>query len=868
MLSSAGACFANGAFPAVSQLVVDPSDEQHLALRANFGLLTTRNGGQSWNWTCEAALGYANIEPPLAMLASGTLLLGLPTGVRVGDGSGCTFTDAAGIAQHNVVDLSGERAMPGAALAISVDLEAVMSQVWESTDEGQTWAPLGEPFAAFTALTIDAAKTDTETLYVSGTDRQNPSAPHGVLMASKDHGKTWLPMDVPETNAIMQPYIAGLDPEDAETVYVRLTGVPGQLLVTHDAGESFVTALTLPSPVEGFTISPDGATLMAGSVNDGLYRGSAETLEFERLSCEGLSSLSWSSAGLVGCGAQTINGFGLGRSVDQGESFSVFLDLLCLNGSSECGAETPAGTQCPALWPAIAEAVGQNDAACDPDAQARPLDKSCLPGEGAAGQSSTEGGAPADSGGATAEMPAGGAASGAPTEAGGAPADSGGEPGRPSSATDETSGCGCRVAQQPHGVSWLALGGAALLVSRRRRAGRSLLSLLALLSVLGCGSQPPSKIDDAYEGTAFPEQRPLLELPDTDFGLTSNNGSDSVSLLALAAESVLTTSPIGVDPVALDGPHHIAVSRELGAAFVALSYPAPAVAPGPHAAHGSSQRAGRVQRLGLDRLAPEADTEVETNPGDIVLSEDGTRLVVSHFDLVRAMRETKLQEQRADLALLDPSDLQAGPSYVRTCVAPHGVALSRPSGDLAFVACYGEDALAIVDTSAPDATPELFSIGPGGKPGRPYYGPYAAVLSSDGQRLAISNTESSDVRFFDVNERTFLEQVVVTPGKPYFAAWSAGDEQLFIPTQNPDAIVVVDPTSGVVQKTHTFDVSECQLPHELVLASDDSALFVVCEGDHVAPSVVLALDPSSLETLTTYPVGVYPDRLALARGKR
>jgi hypothetical protein len=42
-------------------------------------------------------------------------------------------------------------------------------------------------------------------------------------------------------------------------------------------------------------------------------------------------------------------------------------------------------------------------------------------------------------------------------------------------------------------------------------------------------------------------------------------------------------------------------------------------------------------------------------------------------------------------------------------------------------------------------------------------------------------------------------------------------------------------------------------------------LYLVCEGDHRAASVVLGLDPQSLETRTTMAVGVYPDRLAFAR---
>ncbi|HEY5373320.1 MAG TPA: hypothetical protein VIK01_06515 [Polyangiaceae bacterium] len=41
----APAAHANGAFPAVSQLVADPSAPAHLVLRSNFGLLSTRDGG-------------------------------------------------------------------------------------------------------------------------------------------------------------------------------------------------------------------------------------------------------------------------------------------------------------------------------------------------------------------------------------------------------------------------------------------------------------------------------------------------------------------------------------------------------------------------------------------------------------------------------------------------------------------------------------------------------------------------------------------------------------------------------------------------------------------------------------------------------
>ena len=395
------------------------------------------------------------------------------------------------------------------------------------------------------------------------------------------------------------------------------------------------------------------------------------------------------------------------------------------------------------------------------------------------------------------------------------------------------------------------------------------LTLSAALVCGACSSSKAERVDDPYTGAApFPDLRTQLELPETDLGVVSNNGSDTITLLDLDQRKVIATAPVGRDPVAIDGPHHVAVDRSAGLVFTALSYPAPATAPGPHAAHGSSQRAGYVQALDLQELAPVAEARVETNPGDIVLSPDGSRLVVSHFDLLRA-RASALEDRRADLAIIDARRIiskgDAAVAFMRVCVAPHGVALLGPSGDTAFVACYGEDALGIVDTTDPSATPELVSIGPGGVPGSPIYGPYAASLSPDTKLVAVSNTLSSDVRLFDVASHSF-GTAIATGGAPYFGAWSADGSQLFVPIQNPDGLAVLDVSRNRVKSTQLFDASECLLPHAAVLATDASSLYVVCEGDHQSESVVLALDPETFEQIGSMPVGVYPDGLSITRG--
>jgi len=395
-------------------------------------------------------------------------------------------------------------------------------------------------------------------------------------------------------------------------------------------------------------------------------------------------------------------------------------------------------------------------------------------------------------------------------------------------------------------------------------AARSRTFALAALLLLACGTDESSAGFEPID--AFPNRRERFALP-SDLGVVANNGSDGLTLLDLEALAVVGSAPAGRDPVDLDGPHHVAVDRGRGVVFTALAYPTPTTAPGPHAAHGASQRPGQVLKLALEDFRPLGAVRTDTNPGDIVLSQDGRRLLVSHFDLLRATRSPELEAQRATLAILDPDlirgDAAVAPRFVTTCVAPHGVALSRPAGELAFVACYGEDALAIVDTSEGGAEPVLVSVGPGGTTGNPLYGPYSAVLSRDGRSVALGNTESNDVRFLDVATRSMLSTTLPCDGSPYFPAWSADDRRLFVPTQNPDALLVFELGSDRPLRRRSFGRDECERPHEVTFSSDDSTLFLVCEGDHVTNSVVLALDPETLETLTSLPVGVYPDRLAV-----
>jgi DNA-binding beta-propeller fold protein YncE len=399
-----------------------------------------------------------------------------------------------------------------------------------------------------------------------------------------------------------------------------------------------------------------------------------------------------------------------------------------------------------------------------------------------------------------------------------------------------------------------------------------------LLCLAACASDDAAapRVYDRYEGPApYPSTRAKLLLPDGDFALVPSSASDTLTLVDLGSGKPTFASPVGRDPVTLDGPHQIVADRARGVAYAVLSYPGSAANAGQHS-HGASNVPGWVQVLALDDLRAVGELRVDPNPGEIALSDDGQRLVVTHFDLTAASNaQASIEARRASLAVVDPRTIQAfgtpEPDKLLVCVAPHGVALSHPDGAKAFVACYGEDVVAIVDlvdTSAPVVrVPVAASVLPDPPVGPPSFGPYAVALSPNGARIAVSNRDAKELRFLDTAKASMEALVVPLLGSPYFAAWSADGARVFVPTRGLDALSLVDAASGAVLRSKVFDVATCAQPLEAIAAADPGVVFVVCEGLGEVPGAVLTLDAVTLEIRARAVAGMSPGRSYLGRGR-
>jgi DNA-binding beta-propeller fold protein YncE len=411
---------------------------------------------------------------------------------------------------------------------------------------------------------------------------------------------------------------------------------------------------------------------------------------------------------------------------------------------------------------------------------------------------------------------------------------------------------------------------------------RSSLVLLGA-ALVACASASCSHDDravehvyDPYAGPpAYPNQRPKLALPDGDFALVPSSASDTLSLIDLGSGKAVGAAPVGRDPVAIDGPHQVVADRARGVAFAVLSYPGSAANAGQHS-HGSSTVPGWVQVIALDDLRAVGELRVDPNPGEIALSDDGQRLVVTHFDLTTAANaQLTIDQRRASLAVVDPRTIQPfgtpEPDKLLVCVAPHGVTLSHPDGAKAFVACYGEDVVAIVDlvdTSAPVVrVPVAATVVPDPPAGAPAFGPYAVSLSPSGARLAVSNRDAKELRFLDVTKSAMEPLVVSLLGSPYFSAWSSDGSRIFVPMRGMDALSIVDAAKGAVIRTKVFDAATCSQPLEAIVPADSATLFVVCEGLGGVPGAILTLDAATLDVRARTEVGSGPGRTFVGRGR-
>lgn len=356
-------------------------------------------------------------------------------------------------------------------------------------------------------------------------------------------------------------------------------------------------------------------------------------------------------------------------------------------------------------------------------------------------------------------------------------------------------------------------------------------------------------------------------MPPARAGYVTNNGSDSISVFDRDGDAVVTV-PVDLDPDAHEAPHHLAVDSASKHVFVALAFPPEAkkdAKKDPHASHGNATDVGKLARLDLGSLAVRESRDVDENPGDVVLTHDKKRVLVTHFDMKRAMDVAARggaspSTMFAHLVVFDATDMKKLGSRA-VCVAPHGITVTADD-KTAYIACYGSDELAIVDLASEGFATSRIPLGSAqGVPGVPRFGPYSATLSPDERLVVVADLEGQDLRVLDRASKRFVPDKSVPLAAKAFMPAFVDDHTLLVPMQSPDGLARVDLATAKVERRTSFPKDQCALPHAVRVAKD-KRVYLVCEGDHRGAGSVLEVDAETLKVKKEWKVGVYPDGVA------
>ncbi|HET7538871.1 MAG TPA: hypothetical protein VFK05_03340 [Polyangiaceae bacterium] len=347
--------YANGRYPKADQLVIAPDDARLLTARTTFGLLLSRDSGQNWDWVCERAIGYSGVQDPMiGLMANGTIIASLSEGIARSTDRGCNwaFSDAP-LNGSPVIDLSVRKAAPNQAVALVWDAQQIgySSRILASEDNGRSFRAHGSPIdPTVLVTTLDSAAGDPHRLYASGT-RSVDGVRAALLFTSDDDGEHWSEYPLPFDPKLEQGvYIAAVDPEDPDTVYLRTSSASvSRLLVTHDAGKRVSEVYS--GSLLAFALSTDGKQLYFGG-EDGLYAGLASAMTFAKRASLRVLCLAATADTLYACSDEH-SGFTVGASSDDGFKFQPLLHLKTVRGPLACSA-----AECESDWPLVRAQLG------------------------------------------------------------------------------------------------------------------------------------------------------------------------------------------------------------------------------------------------------------------------------------------------------------------------------------------------------------------------------------------------------------------------------------------------------------------------------------------------------------------------------
>ncbi len=361
-LSIPGPAAAHGRLPATNGITFDRADDAHLVVRTTFGLLVSNDAGATFRWVCPDALGDAvagrlllTEDPAVAITEDGTIVAGFVAGIAHDSGGGCAFEESAGDLAV-IVDVAIDPDDASRVYALT-GRGGAPNGLYASDDHGRAFTAIDADVDEVVFNSLAISRTVGERIYLAGAP--DGSLTEAFVYASRDRGRSFDKMPFALDADAQGVHLLGVDPSAPEIVYARIDGLvldetlgssrkaDDRLARSDDGGATWTTVLTMRSIFGFATDERDSGTVWAGG-DGGLYRSTDRGVTFTQVDrFLSVRCLAHRADALYVCADEFADGYSIGRSTNDGTSFSPLLSFRDVKGIVECADEpSPTRSSC------------------------------------------------------------------------------------------------------------------------------------------------------------------------------------------------------------------------------------------------------------------------------------------------------------------------------------------------------------------------------------------------------------------------------------------------------------------------------------------------------------------------------------------
>jgi MYXO-CTERM domain-containing protein len=369
---------ANGRAPGTSSIHFRRGMEQEIIAGLTFGLVASRDGGATWYWVCEDAIGYGGTyDPDYAYSATGALFATTFTGMKV-QRDGCTFLEPTSKTFVSTIAIAPDGKLYYGAAETKSATSAGDSKIYRSTDDGVTWtAGAMQPGVANDWWqSLEVAPSDANRIYLAGyrfTLVGSDMRKIFLLFRSEDGGQSW--STLPTAQFLTMPNstieIAGVSPTNPDLVFARVkledNALSDAIYRSTDKGQTWTRILGKGGGI-AFVVRKTGE-LVAATQALGAVRSTdngttwTDLVDPPHINClsENAAGEVWACTQNYGGMAAPSDGYGIMKSTDL-VTWRPVLKYQEMKGPLACQAGTVQKDRCETeLWCGLCQQLG-----CDP----------------------------------------------------------------------------------------------------------------------------------------------------------------------------------------------------------------------------------------------------------------------------------------------------------------------------------------------------------------------------------------------------------------------------------------------------------------------------------------------------------------------